>query len=298
MGNRAMTLESQVNLLRSRGMTIADEAKAKEVLLDVGYYRLGFYWFPFEKSYPAKRNRTHEFVPGSNFDDAVKLYYFDYKLRSILAFYINRIEINFRNYLTYTLSNNYSDNPQWFVDNTIVDEQFTSTFDNTVYTSSFKLNAVIKQHHRTHPGDIYAPAWKTIEYMTFGSVINLYKAIKSQRLKVTVANHYGIRYIEVFENYLEIVRELRNYCAHGNVLYDFVPFKYIRRGPAEVRGARNFRNLNGSIAVVLYMLKQVSINRYNEMADEIKALIRHYSQSPKVTAIIAEISGLDASNIK
>ncbi len=43
MGNRAMTLESQVNLLRSRGMTIADEAKAKEVLLDVGYYRLGFY---------------------------------------------------------------------------------------------------------------------------------------------------------------------------------------------------------------------------------------------------------------
>ena len=85
-------------------MTIADEAKAKEVLLDVGYYRLGFYWFPFEKSYPAKRNRTHEFVPGSNFDDAVKLYYFDYKLRSILAFYINRIEINFRNYLTYTLS--------------------------------------------------------------------------------------------------------------------------------------------------------------------------------------------------
>lgn len=138
--------------------------------------------------------------------------------------------------------------------------------------------------------------------MTFGSVINLYKAIKEQRLKVTVANHYGIRYIEVFENYLEIVRELRNYCAHGNVLYDFVPFKYtfkyIRRGPAEVRGAKNYRNLKGSIAVVLYLLKQVSINRYNEMIDEIKAHIQHYSQSPKVAAIIADISGLDASNIK
>ena len=82
------------------------------------------------------------------------------------------------------------------------------------------------------------------------------------------------------------------------MLYDFVPFKYIRRGPAEVRGARNFRNLNGSIAVVLYMLKQVSINRYNEMVEEIKALIRHYSQSPKVAEIIANISGLDASNVK
>lgn len=112
MGKQAMTLRSQVNLLRNRGMIITDEIKAQEVLLDVGYYRLGFYWFQFEKSYPAKHNRTHEFVAGTNFDDAVKLYYFDYKLRSILLYYINRIEINFRNFLTYTLSNNYVDNPQ------------------------------------------------------------------------------------------------------------------------------------------------------------------------------------------
>lgn len=298
MGNQALTLDKQVKLLQSRGMTIADEIKAKEVLLDVGYYRLGFYWFPFEKTYPAKRNRTHEFEAGTNFDDAVKLYYFDYKLRSILAFYINRIEINFRNFLTYTLSNYYVGNPQWFVDDSIVEEQFALTFDSTVYTASFKLNAVIKQHHHTHREDTYAPAWKTIEYMTFGSVINLYKAVKNRQLKIKIANHYGIRYIEVFENYLEIVRELRNYCAHGNVLYDFVPFKYIRRGPAEVRGAKNFRNLNGSIAVALYMLKQVSINRYNEMRSDIQSLIKHYSQSPKVAEIISNISGLDASNIK
>ncbi len=298
MGSKAITLDEQIILLRKRGMIIADENKAKEVLLDVGYYRLGFYWFPFEKTYPAKQNRTHEFVTGANFDDAVKLYYFDYKLRSILAFYINRIEINFRNFLTYKLSNNYINNPQWFVDNTIVEEQFVLTFDSTVYTASFKLNSVIRQHHRTHQEDTYAPAWKTIEYMTFGSVINLYKSIKDKRLKIEIANHYGIRYIEIIENYLEIIRELRNFCAHGNVLYDFVPFKYIRKGPANVKGNRNFRNLNGSIAVVLYMLKQVSINRYNEMVEEIKALIRHYSQAPKVSETITNISGLDASNIK
>lgn len=293
-----MTLDEQVRLLRSRGMAIADEAKAREVLLDVGYYRLGFYWFPFEKSYPAKRNRTHEFVDGTNFDDAVKLYYFDYKLRSILAFYINRIEINFRNYLTYTLSNNYVDNPQWFADDAIVDGKFVSTFDITVYTPGFRLNSVIREHHRSHSADRYAPAWKTIEYMTFGSVINLYKAIKDTRLKVNIANHYGIRYVAVIENYLEVIREIRNYCAHGNVLYDFVPFRYIRRGPAPIVGANNFRNLNGAISVVLYMLKQVSVNRYNEMVMEIKALVRHYSVSSKVAAIITDISGLKEADVK
>lgn len=298
MGRKAITLEKQIELLRSRGMIITDVEKAKEVLLDVGYYRLGFYWFPFEKSYPSKRRRTHQFVEGANFDDAVKLYYFDYKLRSILSFYIQRIEINFRNYLTYTLSNAYEDNPQWFVDRTLVDERFIEKFDTTVYTPSFKLNSVIKEHHRNHREDTYAPAWKTTEYMTFGSVINLYRSILDRRKKIDIAQHYGIRYIEILENYLEVVRELRNYCAHGNVLYDFVPFKYIRRGPANVSGERNFRNLNGAVAVVLYLLKQVSENRYRDMIEEISHLIDHYSVTPRVSEVLARISGLDKSELK
>ena len=78
MGNKAITLDEQIDLLRSRGMIISDEEKAKEVLFDVGYYRLGFYWFPFEKTYPNKNNRTHKFNSGTDFDDAVNLYYFDF----------------------------------------------------------------------------------------------------------------------------------------------------------------------------------------------------------------------------
>lgn len=41
----AIDVDEQISLLRQRGMIIDDEDKAKEVLLDVGYYRLGFYWF-------------------------------------------------------------------------------------------------------------------------------------------------------------------------------------------------------------------------------------------------------------
>lgn len=298
MGSKAITLDKQIERLRSRGMNIGDVEKAKEVLLDVGYYRLGFYWFPFEKTYPSKRGRTHEFIDGTNFDDAVKLYYFDYKLRSILSYYIQRIEINFRNFLTYTLSNDYDSNPQWFVDKTLIDEKFVDKFDTAVYTASFKLNSVIKEHHRNHRGDAYAPAWKTTEYMTFGSVINLYKAILDRRKKINICQHYGIRYIEILENYLEVIRELRNYCAHGNVLFDFVPFKYIRRGPAKITGAKNFRNLNGAIAVVLYMLKQVSENRYKDMIEELSRLIEHYSVSPQVAKVISDISGLNKSELK
>lgn len=43
----ATSIEEQIELLQNRGMKVADKEKAKEVLLDIGYYRLGFYWFPY-----------------------------------------------------------------------------------------------------------------------------------------------------------------------------------------------------------------------------------------------------------
>ena len=298
MGRKAITLDEQISLLRSRGMIITDEEKAKEVLLDVGYYRLGFYWFPFETTYPHKKNRTHEFQKGTTFDDAVKLYYFDFKLRGILAYYINRIEINFRNYLTYVVSNRYSDNPIWFADDTLVNEEFISAFDTSVYTQNFKKTQVIKQHHKTYPTDKYAPAWKTIEFMTLGNVINLYKSLKELSLQIDISHHYGIKYTQVFENYMEVIRNVRNYCAHGNVIFDFVPFQYIRKGPADIKGAKNFRNLYGAVSVVLYMLRQVSENRYNDMVDELNSLLKKYMVMPNVKNVIENISGLTLSNVK
>ena len=48
MGNIATSFSEQIALLEKRGMTIdMDPNKVKEILLDIGYYRLGFYWHPF-----------------------------------------------------------------------------------------------------------------------------------------------------------------------------------------------------------------------------------------------------------
>lgn len=73
MAKSATTIDQQLNLLKSRGLTVNDEDKACEILLDIGYYRLGFYLFPFEKSYPELRNRTHEYIKDASFEDAVNL---------------------------------------------------------------------------------------------------------------------------------------------------------------------------------------------------------------------------------
>ena len=115
---KATTIDEQIALLKSRGMVIDDVKKVKENLFDIGYFRLGFYWFPF--------------TSGANFDWAIKLYYFDFDLRNILLRYISRIEVNFRTSVVYLTSNEYKDNPCWYVDPTIIKKEILESRNTTM----------------------------------------------------------------------------------------------------------------------------------------------------------------------
>ena len=114
MPKKATYLHEQIALLRSRGMVITDEQKAEEILLDVGYYRLGFYAYPFEIN-PQQQPRDHTYEPDTDFNQIVDLYDCDHGLRHILVRYISRIEVNIRTFITYTESNYYRNDRTWFV---------------------------------------------------------------------------------------------------------------------------------------------------------------------------------------
>jgi len=67
MGKIAITVEEQVAKLVGRGMVMdLGGKKAKEILLDIGYYRLGFYWNPFEI------DNKHNLEVVTKFSDVVK----------------------------------------------------------------------------------------------------------------------------------------------------------------------------------------------------------------------------------
>lgn len=298
MGVKAITLDEQIQLLRSRGMVINNEEKAKEVLSDIGYYRLGFYWFPMEIDYPNKNNRNHLFKDTADFDDAVRLYYFDFKLRNILLKYLSRIEISFKTSLIYFVSNEYVSCPTWFVNPIVVDKIQIQNFDSQVYTSTFRKNKVIADHHRKYINDRYAPAWKTIEFMTLGGIVSLYSSLNDCDLKLKIASIYNLKRVEVFENYINLIRDVRNACAHINILYDFAPIKSIRKGPALMRDVANNQNLRGAYKIIEYMVKQISINRYNDLKKEMKCLIEKYSEYEGVKEVIQNISGFSEKDFE
>lgn len=288
----ATTIEQQAETLRKRNVIITDEEKAKEILFDIGYYRLGFYFFPFEVSYPNLKNRTHLMKKNTYFSDAVALYYFDFDIRNIIMRYISRIEVAFRTYTTYILSNKYRQNPLWFVDSELVNQNFVSNFDITY--SIIKKNQSIKHHHKKYPNDIYAPAWKTLEYMTFGNMLTLYHNLNNLEDKKIIAKHFGINQTTVFENYFEVIRFIRNVCAHGYILYDTRLYHQIKRGPAgNLTQAERF-SFGGAIKVIAYMLNKISTNRLHDMIINLNdAYMKAINKSPQLINIIEAASKMN-----
>ena len=283
---KAKSIEQQIELLSSRGVLISDKEKAKEILLDIGYYRLGFYFFPFEKTYPQSDRRTHEVVEGTRFEDAVSLYYFDFDLRNILNRYLTRVEVAFRTYLTYYMSLKYQDDPLWFVSPVVVRQSFIDDFDNKVYRSeTFRRNVQIKRHHQIHPSDKYAPAWKTIEFMTFGSVLKLYKSIDNMDDKRTIAKHFGVGKVSVFESFMSTIHTLRNKCAHGAAMFDLtLPDGISLKGPRLDLQGQDCQSLKGALAVLSYIMSQISMNRSKELTNELASLYKRFSEQ-RVEAI-------------
>ena len=272
-------------------MSIPDEHKAEEALLDIGFYRLGFYSFPFEKSFPNLNNRSHKYKPNTSFTDVLDLYYFDYDLRKILTYYLNRIEVNLRTFITYTVSNHYKESPTWFVDSSVMKSNYIADFEEKVY-KTIRENPVIKRHHNKYINDRFAPAWKTIEFMTLGNLCSLFNNLKDEQLKISIARHYQCG-LGVFINYMETIRVIRNSCAHGSCIYNISLAKAVRRSKHVPITEDTRHNIRGVISVVRYILGIISANRQNDMNREISDLLNK-PRSQFASQIIQQCTGFNA----
>lgn len=293
----ATTIDRQMELLKERGMTFGDEKKAKENLLDIGYYRLGFYWFPFETTFPRVKKRDHKFKEGTVFEDVIQLYYFDFDLRNIFLRYISRIEINFRTKLIYEASNFWHDNPFWYVDSNCIKKDFLESEDYGHALDVLKKENVVIRDKERYKRD-YAPAWKAIEFMSLGIVIQLFNNLNEKNgvLRNKIAKHFDIASPNQFSDYLGAIRRLRNSCAHGKVIFDYqVPGALPNKEP--IRLNRNqTTNLSGTFEVLRYMIKKVSANREIELCEDVKKAFSRV-ENPDLMNIIIQNTGIDAKNL-
>ena len=97
---------------RNTAKLFKDEERAVEVLANISYFRIANYLRYFEID-----NDRHLYKPDTYFEDAVYIYYFDKKLRSLLFTAIQSIEISLRSKVIHHVA--LSHGPFWFADSNL-----------------------------------------------------------------------------------------------------------------------------------------------------------------------------------
>ncbi|MHB1483823.1 MAG: Abi family protein [Saccharofermentanales bacterium] len=118
-------LDEQINILKSRGLVIEDEIKAKEFLYNNNYYRVSGYSLTL---------RNHDkFYPNTKFQNIIDIYNYDQELRNLLLKYLEIIEIKIKSIYTYEFSKKhggigYLDSNRFFCNDTYKSKMYKSNY--------------------------------------------------------------------------------------------------------------------------------------------------------------------------
>jgi abortive infection bacteriophage resistance protein len=213
-------------------------------------------------------------------------------LRNVLLKYLKRIEVNFRTKIIYYTSNKYKEDPIWYSNPKIMAYWFINSLDTKLYTDTFKdENKQIKLHHLKYRNDIYAPTWKTFEFLTFGAIVTVFRALKSEELKKEISKIYGLNNLKTFINFIHTIKFIRNICAHAGVLYDLNFPQGIYKIPRTKFNNNNNQSLDAGIKTISFILKNISEERHNEMNIEINRLFKEYENNETIKLIIKDKIG-------
>lgn len=292
MNIRATTIEQQKSKLRGYGVVINDDAFANYALKFIGYYHLGFYLYPFEKTYPfLDKRRRHEVIDGTTIEDAVALHDFDNDLRSILLKYTVQIETAFKAAVIYHLTTKYPNNPCWYIDKTIVDSDIVDSIIDDY--EKIKRNEAIRTHHRKHRKSKFAPAWKTLEFEPLGTIQKIYEGILDVNDKLPINRQFGVPNTQIFAHYIDTLRFLRNACAHGNIIIDIKLNRAILKGPAGYFMGKKRQRLAGIYEVMKYLLNSFSPISVDVMNKDMSTCFRDFFiAKPHLKGIVESLTML------
>lgn len=214
----------QLNLLRRRGLKIADEARALHYLQHLGYYRLSGYWYAFRQ---RDGNDVHDaFKPGSTFDNIVELYAFDRELRMLVLEAVERIEVSLRVAVSHTLGEL---DPFAHTKPACLDRSFTRARrprHPTRHARWMERHKELVQRSRerfvTHHRDKYGlplAIWVECELWDFGALSVLYSGMRKQERDI-IAQQFQVPGGRMFDTWLRSLRYLRNVCAHYSRLWN------------------------------------------------------------------------------
>jgi abortive infection bacteriophage resistance protein len=202
----ATTYKEQINILKTRGLIVDNEARALDVLQNISYYRLSAYYLPFQLGRDA-------FKKGTHFDDIVALYEFDRHLRDMLWDAIESIEISVRTQITYHLAHTYG------VFGYVNAQNFHKKFKHAEWMGKLAENinrsheVFIKHYHEKYTEETNLPIWMVTEVAPFGQLSQLFHGLQKKDKQAIAHMKYALDQL-LLTSWLHTLSYIRNLCAH------------------------------------------------------------------------------------
>ena len=288
----AHSIEEQIATLRERGLAISDEARARQYLANISYFRLSAYTRPLYQ--PGLQE--HRFIEGTSFEDVLRLYVFDRELRLLLLDAIERLEVALRAQLTNTLAEHHG--PHGYLNPEIFDTRYNHTWLLEKLESAAKGREIetflahYREKYQSSPAQ--PPIWMAVELLTFKEVSILLANLRLSEDTQRIERHFGWK-IPVLRSWFRSLSDLRNICAHHGRVWNRefgsrpeIPRKTPNGWPSIPTsietGSREHpsqrldprRRLYFQLVVIESLMRVVSPN--SQWAERLITLLDHYSQ--------------------
>lgn len=271
------TLDEQIDILRYKGMIVNNEEYTKEVLLRENYFFLNGYRHLFLRSETDRR-----FIEGTTFEELYSLFLFDRQFRNIVFKNLLIIENNLKSIISYQLSRKYGykENDYLKPKNFTDDPYKTKQVNDLIHKMKRQIRVNGLQHSATmHYINNYGyiPLWVLVKVLSFGIVGELYAILKRED-QLAIANRYRLS-IEDFIDYLPILANYRNLCAHEDILYNnrtqksILDTKYHRLLNIPIMDNEYIYGKNDLFSVVIMMKSMIKKDEFDLFEKEISDLI-------------------------
>ena len=214
---KPLTLDEQVARLKQRGLVFDDESEAIAYLFNISYYRLRAYTYPFqENGEGVEHNFTRKDI---HFKDIIDLYCFDRRLRSLIFNAIEKIEVAVRTKIIQIYAES-TYNSHWYDNESLYRFDYEDLMKHIEADVNRSNEDFIKHYNSKYNNPPMPPSWMALEVVSFATLSRLFKSLKSDSHKKYITKQFGLKKVEILENWLHAISNLRNCCAHRSRVWN------------------------------------------------------------------------------
>ena len=284
------TLDEQLGIFKSKGLTINDEEEARNILLKENYFFINGY-----RRVLMVSSKEKKFVKGATFDELYAIFMFDRELRNILFKNLLIVENNIKSIISYKLSVKYGYKEK----NYLKESNFTTDNKDKRRVSDVinKMKRQIRVNSQNHSATLhyitnygYIPLWVLVKVLSFGLINELYGILKPEDQK-EIADLYNVE-MEDMEIYLSLLANYRNLCAHEDIVFDHRTQKYISNTKyhnelkiKQDEFGEYIKGKNDIFALIIILKQMLTKDEFMHMMDEINLKLQDLSWQIKSVKI-------------